>query len=150
MSDTVLQYRTNNDGTIGDLLSGRAQLPSGIQQQLQAAITAAEGDSDAQTTAATAIAEVLASQEDRVFLSRGGTYYKGKVAKYFGDSVLVSPSDALVGMLDTYGEIGIDRAQDLIQHAANAMGITYDPLRRIEVEREDMQASQAEVDARIT
>ena len=132
--NAIVQYLTNNDGTLQSLKKARGPIPPALQQQVADAIAAAEGDDDPDTTAETALAEVLAQQPDFVYLSITGTYYLGKAARHNGDCTVVTPSEALVGILERYGETEVDVARDLIIHASNAMGITYDPVLRDSVD----------------
>lgn len=119
--NAIVQYRTNNDGTLSSLSRARVALDPALAAKVKAAMDAANTDDDPNTTPGTAFEEVMAGQPDVIYVSTKGTYYSAKAPKYFGDSELVTPSPVLVDIVDKLGEIGIDKANDLVHSLSAAV-----------------------------
>jgi len=122
MSDTVIQYRTNNDGTAGQLLSGSA-VPQEVKQAARDALNSVSSDNltgSPLTQFRDALENVLEEADDNVFISKSGSYYLSKLPKAPADMLIEYPAPALLSLLKSVGSIDVEDARDVIFRAANA------------------------------
>lgn len=123
-SDSLIQFKTNNDGTLGNLQNARGPIDPQLAEKLKESVGEAVSDDNPDTTPGSAIEEVMSGEETAAFVSIEGTYYKAKVARHSGDSFLVSPSPALLGLLERYGETDIEVMNEKILRLSNALAGT--------------------------
>ena len=126
MSDTIVQYKTNNDGTPGDMIGG-----STISQEVKDAVSGGigTGGGGAPPSFQQIIDAVQADEniDPVVYLSETGSYYLSKLPLDPGDQLVVSASPALVTLLESSGgPVKVETANDIIVNAAGAgiLGVT--------------------------
>jgi hypothetical protein len=145
MSDTIIQYKTNNDGTVGQLLgsgnvspeikAAAATVASGLQQQTKGSPLTLYRD---------AITAVLADAGEVVYLSRIGSYYLSKLPKHPADMLVEYPSPALLSLLQEHNIVDVEDARDVIARAANAgfLGDTAEDLLFLQTQQAEQQAQE--------
>jgi hypothetical protein len=116
----VLQYKTNNDGTVNELLSGPTVAP-----EIKAAAQAALADGIITPEEQQQIDAVIATSGQLVFVAQNGDFYRAAVRKSPFDSYVPFPAQIVVDTLDE--PMHHEALRDKMLNYAAANGTAYDP-----------------------